>query len=174
MRRIENFHGQHGGAAKGCLIAAIILIVLVGGGGYFLWTKSMGILNDELIAAVKDDAAVKEHIGDINEVGMNLMATGKHPANQNKKSDDDNAVIVFDIEGTKGTGKLIVTMNTKDSEPGEGKMFDSAYLKKGKDRYPVSLHGQPAAPLPAEVAPEKAPAESPEKAPEPAGAGAGK
>ena len=159
MTQIVNFKGQHGGAAKGCLIAAVIVLILVVGGGWFLWNKSMGVLSDELIAAVQDDPAVKEHLGELSEASMNLMATGKHPENQGKNAGGDNAVIVFDVTGAKGSGRIIASMNTKEAEGGDGKIFSSAYLKMGDKRYPLSLHGKPAAPLPAEL--EKAPAETP-------------
>jgi hypothetical protein len=159
MTRITNIQGQRGSAKTGCLIAAIVIIVLVGGGGYLLWQKSMGMLNDQLIAAIKDDPALAEHIGVIDEVSLNLMATGEHPENQKKEKggDDKDAFLVFDISGSKGSGKVLAKMNTEGKN--ESQIFQSATLHMGEGKkFPLMIHGK----APVVETPDAAPSEMPE------------
>ena len=169
MTQVTNFKGQHGGAAKGCLIAAVILILLAVGGGWLMWNKVTGMMGEELTAAIKDDPAILEHIGTIDEIKLDLMATGKRPENQDTGSDGDDAVMVFDITGSKGKGRLVAKIDGKAAED-SGEMFESVTLEMGGGKsYPISIKGKAPA-----ATPEKAPEAAPEKAPEPAGAGAGK
>jgi hypothetical protein len=171
MTQVVNFKGQHGGAAKGCLIAAIILILLAAGGGWLMWNKVTGMMGEELTRAIQDDPAIQEHIGTIEEAKLNLMATGKRPENQNKGSDGKQTVMVFDVQGSKGKGRVIAQIDGGASE-GSAEMFQSATLDMGGGKtYPISVNGKAPAP---EQAPAPTPESAPEAAPEPAGAGAGK
>ena len=165
MRRIENFHGQHGGAAKGCLIAFIIVLVLGGLGLYFGWQFITGVLDEQIEAAVKDDPVFLEQIGLPMEAKMNLTATAAWTEKEGKPGGGVEPMI-FDVKGPKGEGRLLVMLD-KNADEASGRVVKSAELRKDGKTWPMTIYGGD------KPAPEKAPAETPEKAPEPAGAGAG-
>ena len=82
----------------------------------------MSVVGDQLRPEVEDNADVKENIGEIDSITMNIMETGKE-----KQERKDNANwIVFDVTGDKGDGQFIVEM-----PPGgrDGKPFGKIELR---------------------------------------------
>lgn len=102
-------------------LAGVLGLVCCGGLG--LWGFSLGtqVLGDELKKAVAGNADVQQHLGDVESVSMNIMATGeegpKRPGRQ---------VLVFDAKGSTGSGKFIVEQS-RNPQPGD--MFEKIDLK---------------------------------------------
>lgn len=64
----------------------------------------MGALGDLVKKEVADNADVKDNLGEITSITMNIMETGS----EQKARGGGNNVMVFDAEGTEGDGKFIV------------------------------------------------------------------
>ena len=100
------------GKSRGCIIAVIVTLVLVVGGGlggcFVLYQFGMNILGEQVVADIEDNPVILEHLGTIEEIDIDLTATAA-------ESDDD--VLVFEVTGTKGEGRLVVqTWSTDDAE----------------------------------------------------------
>jgi hypothetical protein len=83
------------------------VLLLVGGccvGGYFLMTFGMDVVGEQVVKQIRDDPAVREHIGEIQECEWNMTASA---------AEGGEDTLVFDLRGSKGSGRL--TVETTDS-----------------------------------------------------------
>lgn len=89
-------------------IAGFILLILVGigGVGYLGWN----IFADQAKAAIQNNSVIQQHIGEVEKIKVDLMATGR--------SDGDN-VFVFNIEGSGGAGVITAEFVTVDADTEE-------------------------------------------------------
>jgi len=90
----------------GCGCSAVLLVLCCGGLTYFGVAKGLGAAGELLKKEVADNADVKENLGEINSISMNLMQT----AEEKQKRNDNSNWIVFDASGTEGDGKFIAEM----------------------------------------------------------------
>jgi hypothetical protein len=90
----------------GCGCSAVLLVLCCGGLAYFGVTKGLGAAGELLKKEVADNADVKEQLGEITSISMNIMETGQ----EKQKRNDTSNWIVFDAEGTEGSGKFIAEM----------------------------------------------------------------
>jgi hypothetical protein len=91
----------------GCGCSAILLVLCCGGLAYFGATKGgqmLGkVLEGPLREQVADNADVKEHLGEIESLTADFMASG-----QEQKARGGGNWLVMDAEGSKGNGTFIV------------------------------------------------------------------
>jgi len=95
------------------LVAAIVCC----GGSYWAFNFGMGKVAETVKTDLMGNPVIGEHIGDIEDLSMNLTATGEEQQNGAKPN-----TMVLDAKGSKGSGKLIVT-------PGPGGGFDTIELE---------------------------------------------
>jgi len=123
--------GQRGGIRPGCLISILVVgVLMIGGsiGGYY-WVK--GLMEDQAELAVQDDPVLEEHIGTIQEIDLNWGAMGSAEENQGEKKDKSRPFFVFDLVGSKGSGRLTIAME-KGGEKGMTFSDGSLTMDDGK------------------------------------------
>ena len=109
-----------------------LLIILGGGGllcagccGGFTWfgfSASTKILAQALKQEVADNADVKENLGEITSINMNIMESGR----EKQKRGGTSNWIAMDAEGTKGKGTFIVESSPA---PQPGNFFSKIELR---------------------------------------------
>ncbi len=92
----------------GLALAGLLLLLVISVGalatfGYFLFVDQVEV---ELAA----NPVIQAHLGTIEELGIDLMATGEY--------EDDN-VFVFDVTGDRGSGRVAVESITVDADSEE-------------------------------------------------------
>ncbi len=113
---------QNSGGTSVLKIVMIVFGVLAlccvccAGIAYYGWEQATGILKQEIVKKAGDSPIVKEKLGEISEAGMsmNLIETGE----ATNEAGDGNNYIVFDVNGSKNSGKLILV------QPNNGKNVD--------------------------------------------------
>lgn len=101
----------------GIIGGVLLLGVLVCcGAGYFFFNWALNQAGEIVIAELKDNPVVVEHLGGIDSVETNLPLSGVET--EKAKQDDPAAQrIVFDATGPKGTGQLVVELDQTKSPP---------------------------------------------------------
>ncbi len=79
----------------GCLGALVLALVA---GCFGLGWFGVGVVAEQVQGSVAAQSVVQEHIGEIEEFDLNILATGT--------ASEDGKTFVFDIKGTKGSGKV--------------------------------------------------------------------
>ncbi|GAB4529761.1 MAG: hypothetical protein Tsb0020_46510 [Haliangiales bacterium] len=92
----------------GLVLAGLLLLLVISVGalatfGYFLFVDQV---EDELA----ENPVIQEHLGTIEELSIDLVATGEY--------EDDN-VFVFDVTGDRGRGRVAVESVTVDADSEE-------------------------------------------------------
>jgi hypothetical protein len=88
------------------LAACGAIVVLVCGGscaGLFIFGK--GVAEEEIAAQLRDNPKFREHIGELQSVKIDLVASG---------AEDKSDVFVYRVEGTKGKGRVTIRESTDD------------------------------------------------------------
>ncbi len=94
-------------------ILGVIGAMVCCGGIYFAFQKGTGFLGEELQAKLDGNPVIEEHIGDVQSVSFSFQDTIKEA----EKKEPDGDRMVFTIEGSKGSGKIIAK---QDPERGLG------------------------------------------------------
>jgi hypothetical protein len=87
----------------GCGCSTVLLILCCGVAGWLGFSQGLPAL---LRPEIANNADVKEHLGDITSLKVNLEST----ADEQKAREGANNVMVFDAAGTKGNGTFITEM----------------------------------------------------------------
>lgn len=93
----------------------VVALLVCCGGGYALFQAGSNVVGAQMTYALRDNAEVREKLGEIQSCSIDLAGVAAHPENQ--KNDSDAAVMVFKIVGTKGSGTLIADMSDEGGEP---------------------------------------------------------
>ncbi len=80
----------------------------------------MQIVGETVKNQVKDAPEVKDEFGEIKSITANFTATGQA---------NSKGTIVFDVEGTKENGQLIIGF-PPDTQPGQVSRIESAKIRK--------------------------------------------
>jgi len=88
---------------KTYIVLLLVISIIVIGSVLFFWL-GWNTYSDEIKASLNSNPIIEKHIGNVNEIAIDLAATG------NETNDD---VFVFTVEGSKNTGLLKVEI-----EPG--------------------------------------------------------
>lgn len=93
--------------------AVVCGVVCCGGLAYF----GFNIMATEVEVAIRDNAQIREHLGDLQSVRLNFMKS---------VADEDGDTWVYDLTGSKGKGELTVVQTTGAAG---GESFHSAKLR---------------------------------------------
>lgn len=99
----------------GCAVVSGIMMVFLccGGIGYF----GVNIMNTEVQAELRDNPQIREHLGELSSVQLNMFKSMTH---------DGDDIWVYDLTGSKGKGEITIHQTTNDSGDEE---FHSATLR---------------------------------------------
>jgi hypothetical protein len=95
-------------------ILGIVSAVTIGGalvccgGGYFLVRFTTTELAKQFRGPVQNSPEVAEHIGDIEDMTLSFQAM---------QAAGDQGKLVFEVKGSKGSGKVVVDMSKADTDP---------------------------------------------------------
>ncbi len=95
------------------VFSVICGVLCCGGLAYF----GFNLMATELEVAIRDNAQVREHIGDLQSVSLNFMKS---------IADDDDDTWVYNLKGSKAQAEMIVNQTTGDSGD---EVFHSAKLR---------------------------------------------
>ena len=82
-----------------------------------------------------DDPVIAQHIGELQTVSINIAATGEEQQKQAAGGVPGATIMVFDVRGSKGSGKIIAEQQP-DAQPGH--MFSKATLRTSQGEFPLS------------------------------------
>ena len=82
-----------------------ILLLVCGGGCMGLLIFGMNISEQEIITQLRDNPKLREHIGEIQSLNIDLVASS---------AQDESEVFVYNVKGNKGSGTLTIHEGTSD------------------------------------------------------------
>jgi hypothetical protein len=103
-------------------IGSLLVCGCCGGFGYFAFSQGMSMFAEAAKSEAAGNPAVVEHIGDITSVNSNFIKSTQ----ETEKRGPGTNYLVFEVEGTKGSGELI---GAQARSPQPGAMFDSLELR---------------------------------------------
>jgi hypothetical protein len=117
------------------IVGGVMLVLCAGCGiaSYFAWQGMSSFMGGMVQEQVADDPVIQEHIGDVESVTLNIMATGQE-AERNPPPPGENRM-VFDIKGSKASGQLV---GTQVAQPGPGRVLRDMKLRVGGQEYPLA------------------------------------
>ncbi|MFO0885932.1 MAG: hypothetical protein U0894_17410 [Pirellulales bacterium] len=128
------------------VIVLVLLLICCGCGGAIAWFTATGVqqfagaIGIEVVKPYQNDPAVQEHIGNIQSASMNfsemMKEAQKHPGKE------DEGVVIFDVVGDKGKGKIIGRAPDGDQD----QMMDAKLVLPNGQEFPIKA----AAPAPVE------------------------
>lgn len=88
-------------------VGAVLLVGCCGCGGLMWWggNQAFNLVASTVKPSLQADPVVQEHVGEIESLSMNIMATGQE-AETNKQPQGQER-IVFDVKGSKGSGQIV-------------------------------------------------------------------
>ena len=99
-------------------VVFLLGVVVCCGGGYFAYTEIKGKIDQEITKEVdrqfSEDPVFQEHIGELETASMNLGAIGMEAQKAQDEGTDFEQVMVFDVEGSKGSGQIILQQDFDD------------------------------------------------------------
>jgi hypothetical protein len=101
--------------------AVLALAICCGGITMFGMSAANDVIGTALKQEVGGSPVVQEHLGDIQSLSVNYMASGE----ESQKRGGGN-VLVIDTKGSKGSGKLIAVQSP---QPQPGNMFSKVDLR---------------------------------------------
>ena len=87
------------------IVVGSVVVVAVGLGFLVMW--GLDVLSEQVKADIQDNPVILEHIGRIESIEFDFMASGEAPG-------DDT--LVFSLKGTKGEGVVTAEVITVDDE----------------------------------------------------------
>jgi hypothetical protein len=108
------------------------------GGGFWAANFAMTTMGTAIQPLVAFDPTVQEKIGDIQSIKGSLMETGTYAQQSGQQN-----VIVFDIQGSKGSGKLIAKLKSDPGKINNPDDFSDAVewikLRIGDEEFPIDI-----------------------------------
>lgn len=110
----------------------LLLCCGCGVGMYYAWQGVTGVMGGWVKEQVADDPVIKEHIGEVESVTLNLIAVGEEAERNPPVKGEEK--LVFDIKGSKGSGKLL---GSQIPQPGPGRVLRNMKLRTDKGEFPL-------------------------------------
>ncbi len=101
------------------VLATIGAMFLIGtlvccGVGYFIVSAGKDLIAEGAAQQLKDNPVIEEHIGIIEEIEMDFSELITVASEQDE--DDDTLTFVFEVHGSKGSGKIHLRQDSADEE----------------------------------------------------------
>ncbi|QDT13881.1 hypothetical protein [Planctomycetes bacterium K23_9] len=97
----------------------LLAVMVCCGVGYYGYSKGTQMVADEMKGQLAGNAVIEENIGEINSMSMNLSAVIEEAKKQQEAGNDGAPPsMVFDIEGSKGSGRILMK-NEPGGQPNE-------------------------------------------------------
>lgn len=90
------------------LLVAFIVMGACGACSYCAYKMGTGYLSEEVASALGENPVLMEHVGEIESLEFDLGASTAEP---------ESDVFVFTVEGSRGSGRLLVRLGTAADEP---------------------------------------------------------
>ncbi|QEF96064.1 hypothetical protein Mal15_00900 [Stieleria maiorica] len=116
--------------------------ILCCGAMYFAWDQAAGVLAEVAVEEYADDPIVMEKIGTIQSSQMNLRDAMKEST-----KDESITAMVFEVQGDKGSGKIIHRTNNQTQEVtvtlllDSGEAFELDAFDESFDGFDAELEG---------------------------------
>jgi len=104
-------------------VGGLAMVICCGIGGYLLFNVGMGAITQELKNEVAGDPNVERHLGEIEDLSVDLMASGE----ETEKRGRGARVLVFNAQGSDGKEAKFVVEQSRTPQPGN--MFDKIDLR---------------------------------------------
>jgi hypothetical protein len=117
------------GIGGGFLLAGLLCCGCIGVFGYIGWNQT----NLWVKQQIEDDPVIREHIGEVQSVSMNVFAAATEM--QANPPPPGETLQAFDVKGTKGSG---VVVGAQLPALGPGRVLKNMKLKKDGQDYPLS------------------------------------
>ena len=111
------------GCLLGCGAAAILMVFVCCGGSVLLTRFGVGVIGAEFERQLAGDPVIEEQIGEIESMDWSFSGTIQEA--QNAERQGGQTPLVFDVEGSKGDGQIVVV---QDRGSGDGIGMESATL----------------------------------------------
>ena len=98
----------------GVLAVGLLGVLACCGSIFFAFQFGSGMLADQLQGELQGNPVIREHIGDVESAQMNLTATA-----QEAQEAEANDVLVFDVEGSIGKGRVTASQRGDRLRPRE-------------------------------------------------------
>jgi len=95
-------------------------------GGQSMMNSAMNLVGEQIKPTLQADPVVQEHVGEVQKISMNFGASMEETQKSQKAGGAQR--MVFDVEGTKGKGKIVGTTDESGPKP---------RLKNGELRMPT-------------------------------------
>lgn len=141
------FKKSRRGCFLGCAIVSGIVMLVCCGGGYWAMDFVSQQLGDQVVRQTAGDPVMAEHIGELETARFEWWETGQQ--SQQAKAEGKNGVMVFSIEGSKGSGQLLVDQDASNQPDfdsmtlvlEDGSRFPLAGSTEGSDDLDAQLDG---------------------------------
>ncbi len=104
-------------------VLGIGMVVCCGVGGYFAFNMGMNVVVQELKNEVAGDPNVERHLGEIKNLSVDVIASGK----ETDKRGSGAQVLVFNAQGSEGKEASFIVEQSR--HPQHGGMFDKIDLR---------------------------------------------
>ena len=89
-------------------------ILVCCGSVFFAFQFGAGMLGEEVKAELQGNPTIREHLGDVESAKMNLTATA-----QENQEQAENDLLVFDVQGSQASGRVVVRQQAGGIQPQE-------------------------------------------------------
>ena len=110
----------------------LLAVVACCGGGIWMANFGMSIVSAEIANQLEDHPQIQEHVGDIVSLDVDWAKS---------MAEEGDDVFVFDLEGSKASGELIV--NTVTNEAGDEEIMDATLKLESGEKIPLELDSLP-------------------------------
>jgi len=105
-------------------VLGVLGLLVCCGGGYALMNVGFDMMGAQATTAIRSNPTANDKIGEVKSCKVDFPASAAHPENQ--KKDNQRQILVFNVEGTKGsgilTGELVNQPGQQELKPRELRM----------------------------------------------------
>jgi hypothetical protein len=124
---------RYKGCLIGCAIAGTVSLLVCCGGGYFLTQTAFKTIAAETQRQLADDPVILEHIGEIESIEISMSGIIEEAQKAGEQGGEGK--LVFEIEGSKGSGQLIL-------DPNQAPGSESTLVMPDGSRHTITSFGQ--------------------------------
>ena len=104
-------------------VLGLAMVICCGVGGYFAFNAGMSVVTNELKNEVAGDPNVQQHLGEIKNLSVDLIASGEEA----EKRGHGAQVLVINAQGSEGQEAKFIAEQSRQPQPGN--MFSKIDLR---------------------------------------------